>query len=212
MGHEILQWKKLLHSAAPCSRTIHYESKCTPLTCISQSHSLPFYQPKAFYHNRPTLKSYYSNTLYEKMMKHGLSNRLRHLIWDSHFVEQCTYLTESKIFSSYLIHLAYANEGLNLVRGKVMWEIGESTILFTLMGKVFSPVNQYGGLFSYATGRNEDSNETWIWPQHKRMAPYWNPRIFIILIYEHCCLNLILFWTHVFQSIYTNCIQGIKNE
>lgn len=67
-------------------------------------------------------------------------------------------LQREKVFSSHLIHLAYANEILNLVRGRVMWEIGESTILFTLMGNVFSPVNQYGGSFSHARGRNEEAN------------------------------------------------------
>lgn len=71
-------------------------------------------------------------------------------------------LPERKVFCSYLIHLAYANERLNLVRGRVMWEIGESTILFTLMGNVFSPVNQYGGSFSHARSRNEEANRTQI--------------------------------------------------
>lgn len=48
--------------------------------------------------------------------------------------------------------------------GEVMWEIAESTILFTLMGNVFSPVNQHGGSFSQARSRNEEANRTEIWP------------------------------------------------
>lgn len=65
-----------------------------------------------------------------------------------------------KYFPSYLIHLAYANKCLNLVRGRAMWEIGERTILFTLMGNVFRLVNQYGGSFSHARRRNEEANRT----------------------------------------------------
>lgn len=37
----------------------------------------------AFYQTLTTLKSYYSNMLHEKMMKHGYSNKLRRLICDS---------------------------------------------------------------------------------------------------------------------------------
>lgn len=64
--------------------------------------------------------------------------------------EQCTYFPKREVFASRLIHLPYANEGLNLVRGIVMGEIEESTILFTIMGNVFSSVNQYRSLFSHA--------------------------------------------------------------
>lgn len=41
---------------------------------------------------------------------------------------------------------------------RVMWEIEESTILFTLMGDVFSPVNQFRGSFSHAESRSEKTN------------------------------------------------------
>lgn len=41
-----------------------------------------------------------------------------------------------------------------------MWEIGERTILFTLIENVFSPVNQYEGSFSHSRGRTEGATRT----------------------------------------------------
>lgn len=96
-------------------------------------------------------------------MKHGRSNRLRQLIWRFLLRLQDAYFPERNIFASYLIHPAYANERLNLTRSRVVCWIGEGTILFTLMGNVFSAVSRLRSLFIRARTKNKDVIEHYDW-------------------------------------------------
>ena len=203
----------MLYATPVCSQTIHYETKCTLLTCILQSHFLPFYQSELFIKGAEHLKVITAIRCMKKWWSMAILIGCDISSEIPTSSKQCTYFPEREVFSSYLIHLAYANECLNLVRGRVMWEIGESTILFTLMGNVFSPVYQCGGSFSHAGSRNEEANRTWIWPQHKKTFCVWKwiqsgsenilKCIYYCIYYlEHIALYFLLSWRCVFSSIF----------
>lgn len=119
---------------------------------ISLSYSLLTLSWLAFNHYALFLKSYSTQSplqLSGITQIHLIKNDEKWNIFRPTSSECATGFRREKYFSSDLIHLAYANERLNLFRGRGLWEIGESTILFTLIGNVRRAVNQFRASFGF---------------------------------------------------------------